>query len=126
MPDYYVSKLEEKIGNLNGKSILVLGVSYRARVKESAFTGAFDVRESLNARGAKPYFTDPLFNSEEMDSLGFNSNFESSEIDGIILHTDHQDFLDYNFSQHPKLLSVVDGRNFLKNRTKLKSNWSQK
>ena len=126
MPDYYVSKLEENIGNLSGKSILVLGVSYRAKVKESAFTGAFDVRDSLKARGAKPYFADPLFSSEEMDSLGFNSNFESSEIDVIILHTDHRDFVDYNFSQHPRLLSVVDGRNFLKRRTKLKSNWSKK
>lgn len=112
MPDYYVSKLEEKIGNLNGKSILVLGVSYRDKVKETAFSGAYDVRNSLLSRGAKPYFIDPLYTLNELNSLGFQANFNEKDIDGIILHTQHEEFLQLDFNNFPKVSSVIDGRNY--------------
>ena len=113
MPAYYVSKLEEKIGNLDGKSILVLGVSYREKVKETAFSGAFDVRDSLLSRGAKPYFIDPLYSQPELMQLGFNSKFDDEDIDGVILHTKHQEFLEYDFKKHSKVTTLIDGRNFL-------------
>jgi UDP-N-acetyl-D-glucosamine dehydrogenase len=113
MPAYYVSKLEAKMGSLIGKSILVLGVSYREKVKETAFSGAFDVRDSLTLLGAKPYFIDPLYSHEELTRLGFVSTFDDAEIDGVILHTKHQEFLEYNFHKHVKGPVVVDGRNFL-------------
>jgi nucleotide sugar dehydrogenase len=113
MPAYYVSKLEEKIGNLNGKSILVLGVSYREKVKETAFSGAFDVRDSLLSRGAKPYFIDPLYSQPELMQLGFNSKFDDEDIDGVILHTKHEEFLEYDFQKHSKVTILIDGRNFL-------------
>jgi UDP-N-acetyl-D-glucosamine dehydrogenase len=113
MPAFYVSKLEEKIGNLEGKSILVLGVSYREKVKETAFSGAFDVRDSLISHGAKPYFIDPLYSQEELMELGFDSTYNDAEIDGLILHTKHQEFLEYDFQRHTKTPAVIDGRNFL-------------
>jgi nucleotide sugar dehydrogenase len=113
MPDYYVSKLEEKIGTLTGKSILVLGVSYRDKVKETAFSGAYDVRQSLSLRGAKPYFVDPLYSSDELTSLGFDNDFSDNEIEGVVLHTKHKEFLTYDFAKHPKLAGIIDGRDFL-------------
>jgi nucleotide sugar dehydrogenase len=122
MPEYYVSKLEKKIGSLHGKSILVLGVAYREKVKETAFTGAYDVRDSLLARGAKPYFIDPFYSVEELSVLGFNSSFSDTEIEAIIVHTSHHEFLDYNFLRHPRLLLVEDGRHFLTKFATKKSN----
>jgi nucleotide sugar dehydrogenase len=113
MPAFYVSKLEEKIGNLAGKSILVLGVSYREKVKETAFSGAFDVRDSLISHGAKPYFIDPLYSQEELMELGFDSKYNDAEIDGLILHTRHQEFLKYDFQRHTRNPEIIDGRNFL-------------
>jgi len=113
MPDYYVSKLEEKIGSLNGKSILVLGVSYRDKVKETAFSGAFDVRDALTSRGANPYFIDPLYSQDELNLLGFQAIFNDRDIDGVILHTQHEAFLQFDITNFPKVTSVIDGRNFL-------------
>jgi UDP-N-acetyl-D-mannosaminuronate dehydrogenase len=113
MPDYYVSKLEEIIGNLNGKSILVLGVSYRDKVKETVFSGAYDVRDSLLSRDAKPYFIDPLYTPEELIELGFDPNFDDLDIQGIILHTKHEEFSNFNFLRYRNLNSVIDGRFFL-------------
>jgi UDP-N-acetyl-D-mannosaminuronate dehydrogenase len=113
MPEYFVSKLEEEIGNLQGKSVLILGVSYRARVKETAFSGAYDVRDSLLSRGAKPFFIDPLYTTAELVKLGFQSDFVPDNIDAIILHTAHQNFLDLDFTKFRNLKHVLDGRNFL-------------
>jgi UDP-N-acetyl-D-mannosaminuronate dehydrogenase len=111
MPDYYVSKLEEKIGNLNGKSILVLGVSYRDKVKETAFTGAYDVRDALLSRGAKPYFIDPLYTPEELTELGFNPQFLERDIEGIILHTNHLEFAKINREAFLNSKAFINGRN---------------
>jgi nucleotide sugar dehydrogenase len=111
MPEYYVSKLEDKMGDLTGKSILVLGVSYRDKVKETAFSGAFDVRNALIARGAKPFFVDPLYTQNELNSLGFEAVFKDGDIDGVILHTQHEEFLLLNYANYPKLSAFVNGRN---------------
>jgi len=119
MPSYYVSKLEEKMGSLKGKSILVLGVSYREKVKETAFSGAFDVRDSLLSRGAKPYFIDPLYTQEELKQMGFDSTFDDVAIEGVILHTKHKEFLEYDFQRHTRIIAIVDGRNFLGNIEKI-------
>jgi nucleotide sugar dehydrogenase len=112
MPDYYVSKLEEQIGSLRGKSVLVMGVTYRDKVKETAFSGAFDLQNSLLSRYAKPFFIDPYYSNEEMQLLGFDVDYKDEEIDGIILHTQHQDFRNYEFLKHTKRPVIIDGRNF--------------
>jgi UDP-N-acetyl-D-mannosaminuronate dehydrogenase len=114
MPDYYVSKLEDKIGDLAGKSILVLGVSYRDKVKETAFSGAFDIRDALLARGAKPYFVDPLYTRVELSSLGFNPEYSNNDIEGILLHTAHEEFLDFNLKKFINLKHFLDGRNIVR------------
>ena len=113
MPEFYVSKLEAEMGTLSNKSILVMGVSYRDKVKEVAFSGAYALRDELIARGASPCFIDPLYTNTELRELGFESNYKNSEIDGVVLHTAHREFLDFNFSLLDKNPPVIDGRNFL-------------
>ena len=113
MPEFYVSKLEEEMGTLRNKSILVMGVSYREKVKEVAFSGAYTLRDKLISRGASPFFVDPLYSNTELKELGFESNYKNSEIDGVVLHTAHKEFLDFKFSLLDKNPPVIDGRNFL-------------
>ena len=112
MPEFFVHNLEEKIGDLEGKSILVLGVSYRDKVKETAFTGAYDVRDALLARKAIPLFIDPLYSQEELNFLGFTSEFDPIEIEGIILHTDHEEFKALNANTYPNSKAFINGRDF--------------
>lgn len=44
--------------------------------------------------------------------LGFNSKFDDEDIDGVILHTKHEEFLEYDFQKHSKVTILIDGRNF--------------
>lgn len=114
MPDYYVSKLENKFGSLKGKSILVLGVSYRDKVKETAFSGAFAVKDSLISRGAIPYFSDPLYSKDELIGLGFNPEYSEIEIEGILLHTAHEEYISIDFQRFINLKHFLDGRNIIR------------
>ncbi len=54
MPAYAVRLLAEALGGDGpaGARVLILGVAYRGDVKETAFSGAFALRDELAARGA--------------------------------------------------------------------------
>lgn len=116
MPRYAVDRLMNVLGDLNGKKILILGLSYRANVKESAFSGCFELNEELKNYGAKIEVIDPLFSDKEIEDLGLNSySGKYTEVDGIIIHTNHMEFLSILKSPFPKCKVILDGRNFLKN-----------
>jgi nucleotide sugar dehydrogenase len=112
MPEYYVNKLAETLGALKGKSILVLGVAYRPKVKEVAFSGAYRVRDELQTRGATAYFMDPLYTKHELSALGFTPVDEQVKIDGVILHTDHEGIKDWKqLKIQLEGVPMIDGRN---------------
>ena len=71
MPAYAVDLLEAELGSLAGTRVVILGVAYRGNVKETAFSGAFALRDALTARGAEPLVIDPLYDDDELRALGF-------------------------------------------------------
>ena len=66
MPAYAVELLDDALGGLAGERVLILGVAYRGGVKETAFSGAFALRDALAARGATPVAADPLYDDDEL------------------------------------------------------------
>ncbi len=113
MPKFFVDRLEELIGNFAGKNILVLGLSYREKVKEHAFSGTFDLVLEIEYRGAAAFVADPLYSEEEIIKLGLKVNYDNSQIDAIVLHTKHDVFKNIDFSEWPRLSAIIDGRAFL-------------
>ena len=71
MPAYAVELLADALGTLDGARVLILGVAYRGGVKETAFSGAFPLRDALAARGATVVAADPLYDDAELAALGF-------------------------------------------------------
>ena len=115
MPRYAVESMMNILGDLNGKNILVLGLSYRANVKESAFSGCFELKKELKNYGAKIEVIDPLFSDKEIEDLGLNSySGKNTEVDGIIVHTNHMEFTSILKTPFPNCKAIIDGRNFLK------------
>lgn len=113
MPKHAVNYLSEMLGGLGNKRILILGVSYRPNVKEAAFSGAFALRDEITQLGGQTFVLDPIYSLEEIVGLGFSSGFNAEDIDGIILHTAHEDFLAFSDANFPNCAAVFDGRNFL-------------
>jgi UDP-N-acetyl-D-mannosaminuronic acid dehydrogenase len=112
MPAYAVGLLAEVLGELAGARVLILGVAYRGGVKETAFSGAFDVRDALAAGGAVPFAADPLYDDAELRALGFEP-WDGAPIDGVILQADHAEYRALGPDALPGVRAVVDGRDLL-------------
>lgn len=110
MPSYAVELLDDAMeGKLPGTRVLILGVAYRGGVKETAFSGAFGLRDALVARGAEPLATDPMYDAAELRALGFEP-WDGSTIDGAILQADHEAYRSLGPADLPGVLAIVDGR----------------
>jgi len=112
MPGYAVELLEQALGGLDGARVLILGVAYRGEVKETAFSGAFPLRDALAAGGATVIAADPLYDDAELSALGFEP-WDGGAIDGAILQADHAPYRELTPAQLPGARAVVDGRNAL-------------
>ena len=113
MPIYFVNLLLKKVNSLRGQKVLVLGISYRPKVKEVAFSGAYDLKEVLISLGALPYFQDPLYTEKEIFELGFDPGKLSNETELIIIHTAHEEYASIEFTKFPRLRYILDGRGIL-------------
>ena len=108
MPAYAVSLLARYVP-LNEARVLILGVSYRGAVKETAFSGAFALRDELRRRGATPVAADPLYTDDELRALGF-SVWDGGPVEGAIVQTDHPQYRTLTPTDLPGVQAVVDGR----------------
>ena len=112
MPDYTVSLAESALdGSLAGRRVVVLGASYRGRVKETAFSGVFTTVEALKARGAEVLVHDPMFSDEELGAYGFTPYHLGEPVDAAILQADHPEYLELTPADLPGIKVLVDGRN---------------
>ena len=110
MPEHAVKLLADNFGNLTGKTVAALGISYRGGVKESAFSGIFGVVTALKARGANVVVNDPMYTDEEITSLGFTPYAIGNAVDAVILQADHKEYKTLTKSDFPGVQAVVDGR----------------
>ena len=114
MPEHAVSILAEQLGDLKGKQVAVLGISYRGGVKESAFSGVFPTVENLKKSGATVLVNDPMYTDEEITSLGFTPYKLGALVDALILQADHKEYKELKSSDFPGVKAIVDGRRYLK------------
>lgn len=114
MPARHVDLLRRHLGgSLQDKSIVVLGLSYRAGVKEHAFSGTFDLVRALEAQGASVRVHDPLYSDDELRALGLRVHRAGDRCDGALLHTAHHEYLRSLDSLLGDDTPVVDGRRVL-------------
>jgi nucleotide sugar dehydrogenase len=112
MPEYAIDLLQMKFQTLEKVKVLILGISYRSEVKETAFSGALALNQKLRERGASVEAFDKLYSPVEIADLGFIPLVSPlSDFDAVILQTDdstHPDFLKGNLKS---CKIVIDGRN---------------
>lgn len=115
MGAWTVAQLEGRIGPLAGQPVLVLGIAYRADVREDAFSSAFRLRDELRAAGALVYGHDPYFSDEHLRKAGFEPYDLSKPIPvrGVIVQAPHEAYRSLVFAGLPGLELVIDGRNAL-------------
>jgi nucleotide sugar dehydrogenase len=112
MPDYAVQTLAKLHGPLAGQSVVVFGASYRAGVKETAFSGVFPTVAALKSAGATVLVEDPMYSAEELISLGFLPYDRGAPVDAGIIQADHSEYAELASGQLPAR-TIVDGRGIL-------------
>lgn len=89
MPGYFVGRAEEKIGGLQARKVLVVGVSYKPNVADVRESPVESLITGLKQKGAQVFWHDDLvkdWNGEK--SVGLSSDFDLA-----IIATPH-DYLD--------------------------------
>jgi UDP-N-acetyl-D-glucosamine dehydrogenase len=112
MPGYVVRRLAALLGGLEGRRVLVLGLTFRPDVAVTFHTNAVDLRRELEALGAVVEGHDPLLTPEGVASLGFQRAAEPLRgYDAAIVHSYHRAYAGLDWAQVAPI--IVDARNAL-------------
>jgi nucleotide sugar dehydrogenase len=112
-PGRLLDRLEEAGGPLDGTTVAVLGAAYRGGVKETAFSGVFDLVAEISLRGGKALVHDPLFEDYELRAIGLQAHRIGDRCDLAIIHTDHEAYRHLLPADLPGCRAIVDGRALL-------------
>ena len=115
MPSQAVRLLERALGGVSGRTILILGLAYRANVKESYHSAALLLAEALSRAGATALVHDSLYSSEEIAAHGLTptSLEPPPAVDAVVIQAYHDEYRSLDFSSVPGCQVVLDGRNVL-------------
>lgn len=111
MPQHAVDLAARALGDLAGRKVVVLGASYRGRVKETAFSGVFPTVDALTAAGAEVFVHDPMFDDDELAAKRFTPYHYGENVDAVIVQADHPEYKEITSASFPGVQVLVDGRN---------------
>jgi nucleotide sugar dehydrogenase len=123
MPLYLVEQMKDLLKDHQSKKVLILGASYRANVKEMAFSGVFDLDRELKRLGFEVEVFDSLFSADEITSHGLQSMSSPSEdYIAVVIQNSSSEFLNFfaNSSDWTSLAAIFDGRNLFGGKSPLK------
>ena len=121
MPEHVVELIsnafDESNQTLENSKILILGISYKANVRDVQLSPAKIIVEKLQKLGVDVYLYDPFFNSTVIFGLETQNNLENilPEMDGAIIVTGHDDFKNIPISSFLKMKHsiLVDTRGII-------------
>ena len=95
-PEHVIALVEEILGDLKGRRVTALGLSYKPDVDDLRESPAIEIVQSLVGKGAEVLFYEPFALGTEIegarDALSLEEAFKDSE--GIVLLVDHKLFHD--------------------------------
>lgn len=111
MAHYAAGRLAAALGTLEGATCVVLGLAYRAGVKESRHSSAFGLVNALSALGATTYVHDPLYTSAEIRAHGLEPppSFPLA-CDAVVVQAWHEEYAELTWREFVGLRAVLDPR----------------
>ncbi|HEY6635453.1 MAG TPA: nucleotide sugar dehydrogenase, partial [Acidimicrobiia bacterium] len=65
VPGRVVDVVAAELQGIEGRTVLILGAAYRGGVKETAYSGVFDLVREISSRGGRAVVSDPLYQPDE-------------------------------------------------------------
>jgi nucleotide sugar dehydrogenase len=115
MARYAVERLAGALGSLQGKTVLILGLSYRPNIKEAAYSSTLLLARELTAAGARVLVHDPYHSADEISRFGLEAPaaFPPAHTDALVIQAAHDDYLKMDLAAFTGCSVVLDGRNAL-------------
>lgn len=117
-----IEKLQKELKILKGKTIGLLGLTFKPDTDDMRDAPALNIIAELNRLGAKVKAYDPIVSqsglSHGLSDVIIESNVEmlADGCDALVLVTDWQEFHQLDYTKIAKLMQnlvIIDGRNFL-------------
>ena len=117
-----LEKLQNELKILKGKTIGLLGLTFKPDTDDMRDAPALDLIEQLNRLGARVKAYDPIVSqsglSHGLSNVIIETNAEmlADSCDALVLVTDWREFLKLDLQKIAKLMNnslIIDGRNFL-------------
>jgi UDP-N-acetyl-D-mannosaminuronate dehydrogenase len=107
--------LARALDGLDNRTVLILGLTYRANVKETSHSPALLLSDELQRRGARVLVHDPLFSSAELRRHGLEPTDldDLTAVDAVVLHSYHAQYRAMDLTRLPGCRVVLDGANAL-------------
>jgi UDPglucose 6-dehydrogenase len=121
-----LEKLQNELKILKGKTIGLLGLTFKPDTDDMRDAPALDLIEHLNRLGARVKAYDPIVSqsglSHGLSNVIIETNAEmlADKCDALVLVTDWKEFLKLDLPKMAKLMNnplIIDGRNFLDRET---------
>jgi len=114
MAEYGAQRLADALGTLDGAKVVVLGLAYRAGVKESRHSTAFGLASALADSGATVYVHDPLYSDGEIRAHGLvPPPLFPLPCDALAVQAWHEQYAALDLRAFAGLRAVLDGRGAL-------------
>ena len=117
-----LEKLQNELKILKGKTIGLLGLTFKPDTDDMRDAPALDLIEQLNRLGARVKAYDPIVSqsglSHGLSNVIIETNAEmlADACDAVVLVTDWKEFAKLDFTKMAGLMAnplIIDGRNFL-------------
>jgi UDPglucose 6-dehydrogenase len=115
-----VEKLQQVLKILKGKTIGLLGLTFKPNTDDLRDAPALDLIAELSRLGAKVKAYDPIFKSVELLSVPVELMANPTELardgDALVLVTEWEEFTQLDYAEIAALMRnpiIIDGRNFL-------------
>lgn len=117
-----IEKLQQELKILKGKTVGLLGLTFKPDTDDMRDAPALNLIEQLNRLGARVKAYDPIVSqtgiSHGLSNVIIETNPEmlADGCDALVIVTDWQEFKNLDFAKMTKLMNnpvVIDGRNFL-------------
>lgn len=114
MPAYAAARLEQLVGSLGHRHVLVLGLAYRANIADTSNSAAFPLVEELSVRGAHVRVHDTLLGEAAVSGAGLTWGSPGDGwAEALVLQAPHAAYLELKPADVPGVVAVLDGRNAL-------------
>ena len=112
VPERVVDTIDSHLEGLAGRRVLILGAAYRGGVKETAYSGVFDLVRVVEERGGSALVSDPLYEDDELVQLGLEP-WDGQSVDAVIVQADHSEYAGLGPEDLPGAQVIFDGRGIL-------------